>query len=222
MRRDAFTLVELLLAVALSAMAALVLAAILHGLVRSDRAQTRHLAGPVAARAVLLRMARETACAFAPPGESAGDPSNAPFSLSRPVDDDPAEPDLRLAFYVPVPSRAPQLPGFYGVERVVYEVRPLPGGGRGRELSRLSVPCAGPRTNDVKKTILLRGDFKLSIQAGDTAGTDDPSAGIWPPEGASGAGNGSALPESVRFSILLPGQKAVETETQVHCAQLPE
>ena len=219
MRRDAFTLVELLLAVALGAMVAAILAAILHGLVRSDRAQTRHLAGPVAARAALLRMAREVSCAFAPPGTGNADPDGAPLSLSRSVAGEPGEAELRLAFYLPIPSRAPQLPGFYGVERVTYEVRPVPGGGAGRELLRMSVPCSGPRTNDVRKTTLLRGNFKLSVRAGGDAGTDDPSDGIWPPESATAAGAGAALPESLRFSILLPGDETVETETLLHCSQ---
>lgn len=222
MRRDAFTLVELLLAVALGAMAAVILAAILHGLVRSDRAQTAHLAGPVAARSALLRMAREVSCAFAPPGIGNADPAGAPLSLSRPAAGEPGEAELRLAFYLPVASRAPQLPGFYGVERVTYEVRPVPGGGAGRELLRLSVPCSGPRTNDVRKTTLLRGDFKLTVRTGDGAGTDDPADGIWPPDSPSGALEWTVLPESLRFSILLPGDETVETEALVHCSQLLE
>lgn len=213
MRRDAFTLVELLLAVVLGAMAALILAAILHGLVQGDRAQTRHLEGPVAARSALLRLARETSCAFAPP-----DPEITPLTLERPTDW--GEPELRLSFYLPVPSRTPGLLGFYGVERVTYEVRPVPDTAGRRALVRLSVPCAGPFTNDVQETTLFRGPFHLAVRVPDPSNPANPLPETWPP--AEGGNKDSTeqppLPPSLWFSLALPGQSPIETETLVHCA----
>ncbi len=213
MRREAFTLVELLLAVALGAVAALILAAILHGLVQGDRAQTRHLEGPVAARTALLRLARETSCAFAPP-----DPETTPLTLERPTDW--GEPELRLSFYLPVPSRVEGLPGFHGVERVTYEVRPSPDGAGRRDLVRLSVPCAGPLTNDVQETTLLRGPFHLAVRVPDPAVPADPMPETWPRGGGGGqdASGQPPLPPSLRFSLALPGQSPLETEALVHCA----
>lgn len=218
-----FTLVELLVAIALGSLVALILASLLHGLILGDRAQTRHLEGPVAARSALLRLARETACAFAPP-----DPKITPLTLA--TSSEPGEPEVRLAFYLPVPSRAPGLPGFYGVEKVTYEVRTAePGNGRDqpvpvRELVRVSSPCAGPRADEKRKTTLLRGPFNLVVRV---PGTEKEKPGgsmaeTWPPTGKSrgkGADNGQPpLPPSLWFSIRLPGEKAIETEALVHCA----
>lgn len=217
MRRDAFTLVELLLAVALSAMVAAILAAVVHGLVRGDRVQTRHLAGPDAARSALLRMARDASCAFAPDGGGRDGDAPAPFSLTRPGTDDPAEPDLRLEFHLPVPSRAPYLPGFYGLDRVVYEVRRVPGTAADapalRELVRRSAPCAGPRTNDVATAILLRAPFTLDIRI---PGEED--ADVWPLPSAATDPDAPALPPSILFTLRLPGCAPLSTETLVHCA----
>lgn len=207
MRRDAFTLVELLLAVALSAMVAAILAAVVHGLVQGDRAQTRRLSGPDAARAALLRMARETACAYAPDGMD-----TPPFTLAHPSTDDPAEPDLRLEFHLPVPSRAPFLPGFHGLDRVSYEVRRIPGG-TSRELVRRSSPCAGPRTNDVATVILLRAPFTLDIRI---PGEDD--ADTWPRPDASSDADAPLLPTSLLFTLRLPDAPPITTETLLHCA----
>lgn len=223
-RFGGFTLVELLVAVALGSLVALILASLLHGLVRSDRIQTRHLEGPIAARNALLRLARETACAFAPP-----DPKITPLSLELPTDW--GEPELRLSFYLPVPSREPRLPGFYGVERVVYEVRTLEGTGTNavRELVRLSSPCAGPQADDRRKTTLLRGPFQLAVRVPDAEGgkRDASMSETWPSGEKGGGGSGEdneqpPLPPSLWFSIRLPGQEPIETETLVHCAHVLE
>lgn len=213
MRRDAFTLVELLLAVALGAIVAFILAAIVHGLVLGDRTQTRHLAGPVAARSALLRMARETSCAFAPP-----DPEITPLTLERPTDW--GEPELRLSFYLPVPSRVEDLPGFHGVERITYEVRPSPDGAGRRDLVRLSAPCSGPGTNDVRETTLLRGPFHLTVRVPDSSNPANPLPETWPREEDSdqNASEQPPLPPSLWFSLTLPGHPPIETEALVHCA----
>ena len=218
MRRDAFTLVELLLAVALSAMVAAILAAVVHGLVQGDRAQTRHLSGPDAARSALLRMAREASCAYAPDGAlSSGNDTNtsAPFLLTHPVADDPDAPDLRLEFYLPVPSRAPRLPGFYGLDRVSYEVRrvPSPSGPPSpdlRELVRRSAPCSGPRTNDTATVLLLRAPFTLAIRIP----SDD--SDTWPLPDATE--DSSPLPTSLLFTGRLPDTPPISAETLIHCA----
>lgn len=216
MRRDAFTLVELLLAMALSAMVAAILAAVVHGLVQGDRVQTRHLAGPDAARGALLRMAREVSCACAPDGGGRGTDTPLPFALAHPGAGDPAEPDLRLEFYLPVPSRVPYLPGFYGLDRVAYEVRRVPGSTSTpalRELLRRSAPCAGPRTNDVATVILLRAPFDLDIRI---PGEDD--ADVWPLPSAATDPDAPVLPPSLLFTLRLPGSPPLSTETLVHCA----
>lgn len=223
-RRGGFTLVELLVAIALGSLVALILASLLHGLIRSEQVQTRYLEGPVAARSALLRLARETSCAFAPP-----DSQITPLSLD--LSAEWGEPELQLAFYLPVPSRAPQLPGFYGVERVAYEVRTVGGeaGTKGapvRELVRISSPCAGPQANDELETVLLRGPFTLVIRVsgaeGDNSG--DSMAETWPPPKAASGKDASdgqpPLPPSLWFSIRLPGQDAIETEALVHCAHV--
>lgn len=212
MRRDAFTLVELLLAVALGAMVAAILGALLHGLILGDRAQTRLLEGPVAARAVLLRLSRETASAFAPP-----DADITPLELARSADW--GEPELRLGFYLPVPSRAPYLPGFHGVEHVAYELRPVSGEPGVKELLRRSVPCAGPRTNDVQTAVLLRGPFRLDVRVPDA---EDPGAEMaeeWPPEDPDATPDVQPpLPPSLWFSLRWGDETAIETESLVQCA----
>ncbi len=221
---EGFTLVELLLAVALGSLVALILASLLHGLVIGERGQSRILEGPVAARSALLRLARETACAFAPP-----DPQTTPLALELP--DEPGGPEVRLSFHLPVPSRAPQLPGFHGVEKVRYEVRAVSGaraeGGMPvRELVRISSPCAGPLANDERKEVVLRGPFALSVRVsgGDGGQSGDSTSGTWPPAGAGAGkdgGNGQApLPPALWFSIRLPGQEAIVTEALVHCAHV--
>lgn len=216
MRRDAFTLVELLLAVALAAMVAAILGALLHGLIQGDRAQTELLSGPVAARSVLLRLSRETACAFAPP-----DAEITPLELARSAEW--GEPELRLEFYLPVASRAPFLPGFYGVEKVAWEMRPVSGADGERELVRRSVPCAGPRTNDVRSVVVLRGPFRLDIRVPDTGGPGTEMAGEWPPEEEqSSPGTQPPLPPSLWFSLQWEGGDAVETESLVQCAHALE
>lgn len=216
-----------MVSVALGSLVALILASLLHGLIRSDRAQMQHLEGPVAACSALLRLARETACAFAPP-----DPKIAPLTLE--TSDEWGMPELRLSFYLPVPSHVPGLPGFYGVEKVTYEVRSVENGGGGypsapmRELVRISSPCAGPRADDKRKSTLLRGPFTLVVRvAGGEEGKPDASmAETWPPAGKPRGKGGSdeqpPLPPSLWFSLRLPGQEAIETEALVHCAHVLE
>lgn len=221
MRRDAFTLPELLLAVALSALVAAILFAILRGLFSADGVQSRVLSGPIAARSALRRLADEASCAFVPPGMDSASPADAPFGLSR--SSDWGEPELRLAFYLPIRSREPFLPGFHGIERVLYEVRPVAGAPVLRELVRRSSPCAGPRTNDVSTLVLLRGPFHLDISIPESSNASVPPADIWPPDTPAdqeASSLPSSLPSSLRFSLRFSDSRPLETETLVHCAQV--
>ena len=81
-----FTLVELLLSLALGVLVALILSALLRGLLAADQAQSLRLRGPLAARGALRTMSLEIAAAFPPPGtntiplqlEAAPPPDNKP------------------------------------------------------------------------------------------------------------------------------------------------
>ena len=199
-RRAGFTLVELLLAIALGVCVAGILAALIHGLLSAGDGQSARLQGPVAARAAVRALSREIACAFAPPVKDL-----APMQLSTSTE--PGKPEVRLAFYAPVPAE-PAFAHGYDIEQVTYEVRPA-GEGR-RELFRIAAPCSGPRTNAPATNLLLTGRFTLVIEAitNDDARTD------WPPPKTEKP----ALPTSLRLSLSRPGEDLIQTEVLIQAA----
>ena len=66
-RQTGFTFIELLLALALGTLVAVILAALVHGLIVAGAGQSSRTRGPFAARAALRTLSREISCAFAPP-----------------------------------------------------------------------------------------------------------------------------------------------------------
>ena len=66
-RGAGFTFVELLLALALGVLVATAVGALVHGLFFAGERQAARLQGAFAARAAVRALAREVACAFAPP-----------------------------------------------------------------------------------------------------------------------------------------------------------
>ncbi|MDY0150160.1 MAG: prepilin-type N-terminal cleavage/methylation domain-containing protein, partial [Kiritimatiellia bacterium] len=93
--RDGFTFVELLLAIALSALVAGILGMLIHGLLITSHSQTQRQQGPFSARAALRTLSREVACAFVPPVQD-----RVPLTLTTSTA--PGEPVVRLAFFVPL------------------------------------------------------------------------------------------------------------------------
>ncbi len=199
-RREAFTLVELLLAISLGVLVAAILAALIHGLLSAGGGQTARLQGPAADRAALRSLSREIACAVPPPVRDL-----APMRLSTSTE--PGKPDVRLAFYVPVPAEPAFAHGF-DIEQVAFEVQADASGLR--ELRRISAPCSGPLTNAPVTTLLLAGRFTLAIEAL----TNDTPHAEWPPPGASPP----VLPTSVRLSLSRPGEEPLRTEVLVQTA----
>lgn len=189
-------------------MVALILAALLHGVIRNSRQQTDLLAGPLSAHRALLLLARETACAFAPP-----DSQITPFSLTP--SSDPADPEIRIEFYLPVPSLQPDFPGFYGLERITYESVLRPGHSGERELRRISVPCAGARTNLIRTNILFRGSFHFSACIPDSDSPSAPASIRWP---LPDADSPPTLPPSVQYTLHETGHAPLQTETFIQTA----
>ena len=93
--RDGFTFIELLLAIALSALVAGILALLIHGLLVAGNGQAQRQKGPFSARSALRTLSREVACAFAPPVQDW-----VPFTLTTSTE--PGQPEVRLTFFVPV------------------------------------------------------------------------------------------------------------------------
>lgn len=235
----AFTFVELLCALALTAIVALLLAALLHALVRLSVIQDATLSGPLAARTVLLRIAAEAGAAYAPPtpipegnesrpGGTWPAPSTAatnppPFSLDR--SDDPAQPRTSLSFLLPVPLGDPTLPGFFTLHRVTYLDRPSPPPARTRDLLRLSSPLLGPDASTVTTQLLFRAPFRLDLTA-----TPPPSPGrspapssIWPlPPPAQGRSptnqppSSPPLPSTLTLTLTLPDAPPLTLTTPIH------
>ncbi len=200
-RPDGFTFVELLLAVALGVVVAAILAALLHGLLVAGEGQAARARGPFAAQNALRQLARDAACAFAPPI-----PDLKPMELSTSTE--PGQPEIRLAFYAPVPVES-AWPQAYDIHRVVFEVRRQPDGTR--ELQRLSSPCSGPATNAPATNRLLSGRFTLSVEAltNGTAHAEWPLPAAEPP---------FPLPTSLRLTLALRGRDPLQTETLIQAA----
>ena len=199
-RPSGFTFVELLLALALGTLVAAILAALVHGLLVAGAGQTSRFQGPFAARAALRILSREIASAYAPPVEDL-----VPLLLSTSTE--PGQPDVRLAFYAPVPAE-PRSLGGYDVEQVAYEVMRI-GEGR-RELRRIAAPCSGPATNAPVTNRLFAGRFTLAIAALTNA---NPHA-AWPPPDLEKP----TLPSSLRLSLALDGEDPIETEVLIQSA----
>lgn len=198
--RAGFTLVELLLALALGVWVAAILAALLHGLLAAGDGQAARIRGPVAARAALRTLSREIACAFAPPVDDL-----APMRLTASTE--PGKPDVLLSFYVPVPAK-PFFAHGYDIEQVTYEVRATEEGGR--DLLRISVPCSGPFTNAPVTNQLLSGRFSLAIEAL----TNDVARTEWPPPDVETP----VLPTSMRLVLSQTGEAPLRTEVLVQTA----
>ena len=210
-RSGGFTLVELLLAIALSSVVAAILAAAIHALVVANRTEAARQAGPAAAHAALLRVAEEVSMAYRPPVAPGGRPV---FSVSRSLD--PAEPEIVLSFFAPVPEENAPPPFRYDIAEVAYAVqivRP-----HVRELRRISHPCSGPEVEMPRTNVLLRGDFRFDAQVLAEGGAHE----TWPPEGKRGAEEGDDAPEelppAVRLSIAADGEEAVASDVLIQAA----
>jgi prepilin-type N-terminal cleavage/methylation domain-containing protein len=199
-RKAGFTLVELLLAVALGVLVAGILAALVHGLLTAGNGQSSRARGPVAARAALRAISREISCAFAPPVND-----GAPMILSTSTE--PGKPEVALSFYAPVPAE-PVAAGGYDIEKITYEV--LPVGPGLRELRRISAPCSGPFTNAPATNLVLNGRFTLALEA-ITNGT---AQAEWPPPKMEKP----VLPSSLRLSLSMPGEDSIQTEVLIQTA----
>ena len=198
--RPGFTLVELLLAMALGVLVAAILAALVQGLLVAGDGLSGRISGPFAARTAVRALSREIACAFAPPVEGL-----APLQLSSATE--PDKPRVRLAFYVPVPAE-PRSAGGYDIEQVVWTVQPFADGHR--ELQRVSAPCSGPFTNAPVTNCWLSGRFDLAIEAV----TNDVFHVEWPPAGM----DTPALPAALRLVLSLPGEAPIHTEILIQAA----
>lgn len=199
-RSSGFTLVELLLALALGVLVAAILAALTHGLLTAGAGQAERFQGPLAARAAIRTLARDLTCAFHPPVKDL-----APLTLATSTEID--QPQVALSFYAPGPA-APPLPNGYDIENVTYQVM-LTDDGR-RELLRIAAPCSGPRTNAPVTNVLLTGRFDLSI----VAITNGTACAAWPPPNAETL----FLPPSLRLSLDLPDADPIQTEVLIQTA----
>ncbi len=199
-RRNGFTLVELLLSIALGVLVAGILATVLHGLLTADDAQGKRLRGPFAARAALRSLSREITCAFAPPVKDL-----APLLLSNSTE--PGKPEVQLVFFAPV-SAAPYFAHGYDIEKVTYQVIQQRKGQK--KLLRISVPCSGPATNAPVTNLLFTGSFTLSMEAitNGTARTE------WPPKKMENP----TLPTSMRLTLSLPREAPLQTEVLLQAA----
>ena len=199
-RKAGFTLVELLLALALGVLVAGILAALVHGLLAAGDGQSARIQGPFAARAAVRALTREIACAFAPPIKDL-----VPLALS--ISTEPGKPEVRLAFYAPVPAE-PRAAHGYDIEQVTYEVLQV-GSGR-RALQRISAPCSGPFTNAPVTNRLLNGRFTLAIEAV----TNNTAYAEWPPPKIEKP----LLPTSMRLSLDMSGENPIQTEVLIQTA----
>jgi prepilin-type N-terminal cleavage/methylation domain-containing protein len=195
-REAGFTMVELLLALALGALVAGILGALIHGLLTAGNGQTSRIKGPHAARAAVRTLSREIACAYAPPVKDLD-----PLQLSTSTE--PGQPLLLLSFYVPVPG-----PIGADIEQVSYAVQRLEKSQR--ELQRISVPCAGPYTNAPVTNRLLTGQFTLTVEAME----EGEALSDWPPAQATE----TVLPASMRLVLTPDGQNPIEMEVLIQAA----
>ncbi len=200
--RGGFTLVELMLAMALGVMTAAILALLLRSLLAAGDGQSTRIQGPFAARQALRTIVREVSCAFAPPVKDLA-------ALELSATTEPGKPQVRLAFFVPVAQT--DFPGAYDIHQVAYEVHALNQGLR--ELRRIAAPCSGPFTNAPVTNIVLQGHFTLAI----TALTNGIALAEWPPPVIDTAT--PALPTSLSLSLDLRGENTpFQTEALIQAA----
>ena len=199
-RRRGFTLVELLISIALGVLVAGILATILHGLLSAGDGQRTRLRGPFAAQAALRSLSREITCAFAPPVKDL-----APLRLSTSTE--PGKPEIQLHFFAPVPAE-PFFAHGYDIEQVTYQVIKKRKGQK--DLLRISVPCSGPATNTPVTNLLLTGSFTLTLEAV----TNDVARTEWPPKKMENP----ILPTSMRLSLALPHEDPIQTEVLIQTA----
>ena len=199
-RTAGFTMVELLLAIALGVLVAGLLAALIHSLWTARESQAGRARGPQAARAALRVLSREIACAFAPPVKGL-------VPLKIETSTEPGKPETVLAFYAPVPADG-FTDGRYDIAQITYEVA-RDGAGL-RELRRIAVPCSGPGTNAPVTNRLLNGRFTLAIEAL----TNGTAQAAWPPPNAEAP----VLPGSLRLSLAWQGEPSIQTEVLIQAA----
>lgn len=193
-RLAGFTFVELLLALALGALVAVILGGLLHGLLVANRQQAGRARGAPVARAALRQMSRELAGAFAPPVDKL-----APLELATATESD--KPLVAISFYAPVSG-----PLEYDVAHITYDVVRI----SGDQLAwrRLAAPCSGPYTNAPVTNLLYAGRFALEI----AVFTNDTPHTAWPlPQDKEQP----ALPQAVRLTLTLPGQPPLATDTLI-------
>lgn len=202
-RRSGFTLVELLLALTLGTLAAIVLAMLLRAVLTADHAQAERLQGPRRARAVLRSLGRELSCAYAP-----ALPDDAPpFTLATSTE--LGKPRLVLQCYAPVVLAPAPYPDAYDIHQVTYLLHDR---GKGRaELQRVAAPCSGPGANAPVTNTLLAGPFTLEI----AALTNQQAHAEWPPPAATNA----LLPQALHFTLRWQNQpEPFQLETLIHAA----
>lgn len=195
-RRAGFTLVELLLAMALGVLVAAILGALIHSLLSAGEGQFSRTRGAYAARSALRVLSRDLACAYAPPVKELQ-----PMELSTSTE--PGKPLLLLSFYAPV--NGPVGPD---MEQVTYAVEPA--GRDGHALQRISSPCIGPGTNAPVTNSLLTGRFTFSAEAI----VDGEPVAVWPQPGDTETG----LPRSMRLTLNLQDSDPMETEVLIQTA----
>lgn len=190
----AFTLPELLVAIALTSVVALMLASVTYQLSEAVSGQTRRVAGPYAAQAALHDLSVELACAYPPPPPRA-DATNAPgykpppppFELAP--SSSPAEP-LRLTFIAPEPDAADRL--LYSIRHLRYEFRLAPDPADPRapalyEWLRIESPTVGPDVDAPVTNLLYRGALHPVFEAIPPPPVDPDAAydahpvATWPP-----------------------------------------
>lgn len=188
---DGWTLIEALVAVALTAVLASVVASTSFAVHRILRDRERRAAQGVAVRAGLLRLAADLERACEPPDGTA-------FTLNDPSTD-PAELDLQFYAYLPVPGESDLRWAHIRELRVLTIPRET---GDGLRWLRIERPTTGPEALAGGRTSEIPGRVEaLLVEVSD--GTNWVSA--WPaPEGAS-------LPAAARARLAYRGATGMVT-----------
>ena len=233
----AFTLPELLVAIALTSVVALVLASVTYQLSEAVSGQTRRVAGPYAAQSALRELSIELACAYPPPAPRA-DATNAPGYVSPPPpfalepSSSPAEP-LRLSFLAPEPDAADHL--LYTIRRLRYEFRLAPDPADPRAPAqyvwlRIESPTVGPDIDAPITNLLYRGALHPVFEAIppppiDTDIVYDPRpVECWPPPPADARFSSDAsdvppppLPAALRMTLYEGAAPVFSSTYPIQC-----